>query len=163
MAHDSQIAREPGDDSAASSNGRKTASRRLSELSAIVADWLTLYAQVYREEVTEEMALLYQKALDDLRPEILHKAFLRAAKHSKFRPTPAEVREAANVEMDGERKGTAVNYPEVSQAERDAALVETEGQRTVLRSKLGLRHDPRCLCQDCRDRRNNVEQEGASV
>jgi hypothetical protein len=91
MAHDRQ---------AESNNELKIVSKQLKGRSEVVADWLTLYAATFREEITEEMALLYQQTLKDLRPELLHKAFLLAAKRSKFRPTPAEVREAATVEAE---------------------------------------------------------------
>lgn len=91
MAHDRQVQAENSKELSVVSKPSKT-------LSDIVADWLTLYAQTFREEITEEMALLYREALSDIRPEILHKAFLRAAKSCKFRPTPNEVREAAEIE-----------------------------------------------------------------
>jgi len=93
MAHDQQLPVENESEQSVVSKPSRT-------LSDTVADWLTLYAQTYREEITEELALLYQKALSDIRPEILHKAFLRAARTCKFRPTPAEVRLAAEAEFE---------------------------------------------------------------
>jgi|SRR6267142_475051 len=92
MAHDKQEVENRNEPSEVSKPSK--------ELSDVVADWLMLYGQTYREEITQEMALLYQKALSDIRPAILHKAFLRAAKNCKFRPTPAEVRLAAEVEFE---------------------------------------------------------------
>ena len=83
-----------------SNRGLSVASRRSKEHSEVVASWLMIYAQNYREEVTEELALLYHQALSDIKPEILHKAFLRAARTNKFRPTPAEVRIAAEIEYE---------------------------------------------------------------
>lgn len=132
MAHDRQLAESSSEPSAAS--------RQLKEHSAVVADWLTLYAQTYREEITEELALLYQQALRDIKPEILHKAFLRAAKNCKFRPTPAEVREAAETEMERSKPAYRLDGPRLSPAEREAVLQDPEYQRKkaeVLR-KVGL-------------------------
>lgn len=132
MAHDRQLAENSSEPSAVN--------RQSKEHSAVVADWLTLYAQTYREEITEELALLYQQALKDIRPDILHKAFLRAAKNCKFRPTPAEVREAADVELDRNKPPYRLDGPNLSAAEREAVLQDPEYQRKkaqVLR-KVGL-------------------------
>lgn len=100
MAHDRQVPAE-------SKTELSVVNKPSKGHSAIVADWLTLYAQTFREEITEEMALLYREALADIRPEILHKAFLRAAKNCKFRPTPSEVREAAEIEAEKIPNGRA--------------------------------------------------------
>jgi hypothetical protein len=84
--------------------------------------------------VTEELVLLYCEALKEIKPEILHRAFLGASKRSKFRPTPAEIREAALIEIEKSRPGFSVSWPEVSQQEREEALSESEYQK--LRAKI---------------------------
>lgn len=69
-----------------------------------VADWLMLYAQTYREEITPELVLLYQNALQHIPARLLHRAFLAAAKAYKFRPTPAEVITQAEILADRDPK-----------------------------------------------------------
>lgn len=111
----------------------------------VVADWLMLYAQNYREEITEELILLYQEALKDLPPQILHKAFLRAAKNLKFRPTPAEIREAAEIEFEKRPQPRRLPEPELTPEEREAAMKETEAFRTKLKETLELKHQPKVV------------------
>jgi hypothetical protein len=58
-------------------------------------------------------------------------------KTCKFRPTPAEVIEAANIEMELEQnQRSQTNFPEISQEERNDALKETEELREKLRIAL---------------------------
>jgi hypothetical protein len=116
--------------------------KRLKSSSVIVADWMTLFAEMFHEAITEGMLLLYSETLKDLEPDILNKAFLRAAKTCKFRPTPAEVIEAANIEM--ELAGPPhTRFQQISQAERDAALKETEELREKLRATLRAKEMPK--------------------
>ena len=129
MAHDRQLAE--------NSSEQSEASKQSKTLSDIVADWLTLYAQAYREEITEEMALLYREALKEIDPQILHRAFLRAAKKHRFRPTPAEILDAAEIEKLLAPK-PKMAYPEISQEEREAAMEDTKEARDKLRKQLGL-------------------------
>jgi hypothetical protein len=129
MAHDRQLA-ENNLEASEVSKPSKT-------LSDTVADWLTLYGQTYREEITEELALLYQEALKDICPEILHRAFLKAAKTCKFRPTPAEVRNSADSLMSSMQRGNRPKYldePMLSEAEREATLADPSYQE--LRGKI---------------------------
>lgn len=84
---------------------KKSAGKRPSEqsktLSAIVVDWLSVYAQVYRETFSEELIQAYVMSLaeGDLRPEILHRAFLRAMNQSTFRPNPGDIHSAVKLEL----------------------------------------------------------------
>ena len=122
MAHDNQVKNEIE---------QSTPRKQSRTLSDTVADWLILYAQTYREEITEELAVLYQEALKDIQPEMLHRAFLRAAKSSKFRPTPAEIREAAAIEQEIQRGGNRPTYldePPIPEEERSAALSDPHYQ-----------------------------------
>ena len=118
----------------------KRARRQSDESLEVLADWLSLFAQVYREEITEELALLYRITLVEVPAKTLHKAFLRVAKRSKFRPTPAEVMEAVCIENEIQEAERKTVYPIVSQDEREAAMQETEEQRNQIKKQLGLIH-----------------------
>ena len=115
MAHDRQVE---------SSNDTSEPSRPLKTFSDIVADWLSVYATVYREEVTEELTLAYSETLKDIKPAFLHRAFLHAMKRSKFRPTPAEVRESFEIvaQNNGGNRPKYLDEPKMSQEERDQAI-----------------------------------------
>jgi hypothetical protein len=58
-------------------------------------------------------------------------------KTSRFRPTPAEIRAAAEIEFEQASKPKQLEAPKLSQEERDAAMEETswhqleEGQRAT--------------------------------
>lgn len=131
---------------------------------AVIADWLIIFGEVYREEVTEILAVAYRIALEDLRPKLLHKAFLRAMKQSRFRPTPAEVREAAAVERQNEPPSRPqLVAPQLSAEERAKALEDPEYQARKARITLSTpdifrredgSHTAQCLCRQCRARRN---------
>ena len=121
MTHDRQL---PENNSAMSA-----ASKPSRTYSVIVADWLIVYGKAYREEISEELVLLYCETLKDLRPEVLHKAFLEAAKKSKFRPTPAEVREAAGVEIERQPKRKSEAREDCEQCRGTGwKMVEFEGR-----------------------------------
>jgi hypothetical protein len=115
MAHERQVE---------SSNDTKEASKPLKTFSGIVADWLNVYAAAYREEVTEELTLAYLEALKDIRPILLHQAFLHALKRCKFRPTPAEVRESFEIvaQQAGGNRPKYLDEPPLSPEEREAAM-----------------------------------------
>lgn len=72
----------------------------------VVADWLTLYMQMYpQQEMTPELAIAYKQGLKHLDPELLHLAFQRAMRDSGssrrgFRPTVGEICEAADKERE---------------------------------------------------------------
>lgn len=134
MAHDNQLPERTND-----SNDH---SRRLKKSSDIVADWLTLFVDMYREETTAGLALVYRETLEHLKPEILHKAFLRATKTSKFRPTPAEILEAANIELELLQPPKA-RYEQIPIEEREAALKETEGFCNALKKFLHTKEPPK--------------------
>jgi hypothetical protein len=126
MAHDNQIKR-----SSDENEGNKSARKSLE----VVADWWTLSLQVWRDDPTEELALIFRETLKDFKPEILHKAFIRVMKTCKFRPSPAEVIEAANIEMEL-AASPRTSFPKISQEEREAALAETTESREKLRKSL---------------------------
>src|SRR5258708_21928315 len=103
MAHDNQLKR---------TNDEKEDNRSARKSLEVVADWWTLSLQIWRDDPTEELALIFRETLKDLKPEILHKAFVRVTKTCKFRPSPAEVIEAANIEMEiAQRPHT--HFPEI--------------------------------------------------
>jgi hypothetical protein len=80
---------------------------------------------MWKEEPSAEITLLYRETLKDIPPDLLHKAWIRAAKTSKFRPTPAEIREAAQIEADLARRGNRPRYldePKLTIEEREAEL-----------------------------------------
>jgi hypothetical protein len=134
MAHDNQLPERTNE-----SNER---GRRLKTSSAIVADWMTLFAEMFHEGITEGMLLLYCETLKDVDPDILNKSFLRAAKTSKFRPTPAEILEAANVELEL-LQPPKTNYEQISAEEREAALEETKEYREKLKTFLRRKDEPK--------------------
>lgn len=133
MAHDNQL------DRSSDSNDH---SRRSKKSSDIVADWLMLFGDMYREETTAGLAVIYRETLEHLKPEILHKAFLRATKTSKFRPTPAEILEAASIELEL-LQPPKTHYEQISREEREAALEETADFRTALKKHLNTKELPK--------------------
>lgn len=62
-------------------------------------------------------------------------------KTCKFRPSPAEVIEAVNIEMELAQRPRTY-FPEISQEERNAAMVETEGLRATLKVTLKAKEIP---------------------
>ena len=82
---------------ARNNNATNAASTPLPKPSEVVADWLTIYGQMYREEIQPELALAYLEMLKHIPAMRLHQAFRAAASKSKFRPTAAEVREQAEL------------------------------------------------------------------
>jgi hypothetical protein len=117
MSHEKQSAAE----SSNVTNGTNKPSRTSSD---VIAVWLKRYATVYREELNEELILAYVESLKELPPELLHQAFLRAMKRSKFRPTPAEVRESFNAVMERQPRNRP-KYPiepKLTREEREAVL-----------------------------------------
>lgn len=133
MAHDNQL------DRSSDSNDHNRRSKKSSD---IVADWLMLFGDMYREETTEGLAVVYRETLEHLKPEILHKAFLRATKTSKFRPTPAEILEAANIELEL-LQPPKTHYEQIPVEERDAALEETRDFREALKKFLNKKDPPK--------------------
>lgn len=138
MAHDNQL------DRSSDSNDH---SRRSKKSSDIVADWLMLFGDMYREETTAGLAVIYRETLEHLKPEILHKAFLRATKTSKFRPTPAEILEAASIELEL-LQPPKTHYEQISREEREAALEETADFRTALKKHLNTKELPKPEARD---------------
>jgi hypothetical protein len=134
MAHDSQLARRE--------NEPNETNKQSKTHSDIVADWLIVFGDMYRADVTEAMGLLYREALKEIKPEILHKAFVRVTKTSKFLPTPAEVLEAANIELEL-LQPPKTNYEQIPLEEREAALEETKEYREALRKFLHKKDPPR--------------------
>src|SRR5258708_12603802 len=91
MAHDNQLKR---------TNDEKEDNRSARKSLEVVADWWTLSLQIWRDDPTEELALIFRETLKDLKPEILHKAFFRVTKTSKFPPTPPQVIHPPTLEME---------------------------------------------------------------
>ena len=133
MAHDNQLERS----SESSERGKRS---RMS--SDVVVNWMTLFAEMFHDPITEGMALLYSETLKEVKPEILHKAFLRATKTSKFRPTPAEILEAANIELEI-LQPPRTHYEQISVEEREAALEETKDFRDALKKFLNKKDPPK--------------------
>jgi len=82
---------------------------------------------MWKEEPSAEVTLLYRATLEDIPSDLLHKALIRVAKTSKFRPMPAEIREAAQVEADLARSGNRPKYldePKLTIEEREAELTD---------------------------------------
>jgi hypothetical protein len=126
-------------ESVAKNSAASTASELANSSSLVTLDWLNVYAQVYRESLTPEFVVAYQTALSDLRPEFLHKAFLRAMRSSTFRPTPAEVRQSYAIEVENAPKPKQLELPELSEAER----AEVEKSFAALRKKIAQLTPPK--------------------
>lgn len=118
---------------AKSSEPRK-ASESADSCNQVTLDWLNVYMQVYRESLTPELVVAYQSALSDLRPEFLHRAFLRAMRSSTFRPTPAEVRQAYVIEIENAPKPKQLELPPMSEEDR----AEIEKRFAELRKKFNI-------------------------
>lgn len=132
MAHDNQVKR-----TSEETEDRKSAKTSLE----VLRDWWALSLQVWKDDPTHELALVYRETLADIPPMLLHKAFLRVARTCKFRPNPAEIREAAEIEAELERKGNRPAYldePVTSQEEREAAMEDTKEMREAFKRKLGI-------------------------
>ena len=135
-------------------NGVMTASERASACRQVTLDWLNVYAQIYRETLTEELILAYQVALEDLNAELLHKAFRRAMKLSTFRPTPAEVLNAYQVEIERAPKPKQLDAPPMSEGER----ADIQAAFDNLREKLSL---PRST--PIKDRMEQLDKQKAEI
>lgn len=76
------------------------------EQASVVADWLTLYTQMYpQQELTPELAIAYREGLEGICPRILHEAFKRAMRESQsgrrgFRPSVGEIVEMSERESE---------------------------------------------------------------
>lgn len=142
--------------SAVKSNEHSKASASADSCNQIALDWLNVYMQVYRESLTPELVVAYQTALADLRPEFLHKAFLRAMRSSTFRPTPAEVRQCYAVEIENAPRPKQIELPPMSDAER-----EEIGKRfDELWAKLKLPSWPRV---DVKKRRSELKKQAEEI
>jgi len=132
MAHDSQVKQ----------NSDETRAKKSAKTSLdVLADWWALSIQVWRDDPSRELALVYRETLQDIPPLVLHKAFLRVAKTCKFRPNPAEIREAAEIEAELSRKANRPAYldePPLSQEERNAAMEDTKEIREKFKRNLGI-------------------------
>lgn len=106
------------DESVKKNNGEKKASTPAAQSNQVTLDWLNVYAQVYRETLTPELIIAYQMALASVNPKILHRAFQRQMKLSTFRPTPAEVLQAAAIEFESAPKQKQLEAPPMSDEER---------------------------------------------
>jgi hypothetical protein len=132
VGHDNQV--EPMREE---KRGRKSVSKSLD----VLADWWALSIQVWKDDPSRELALAFRETLQDIPAEILHKAFMRVLRTCKFRPTPAEIREAAETEAELGKASQRPKYldePITSQAEREAAMEETKEIREKLKKQLGI-------------------------
>jgi hypothetical protein len=120
--------------SLARSSGTKTVNEPSSSSQDVVVDCLSTYAQVYRETLTPELIVAYQACLGDLNPRFLARAFRRAMTLSKFRPTPAEVREAYAVEVESAPKPKQLEEPPMNAEDR----AEVEQMFAKLRTMCGI-------------------------
>jgi hypothetical protein len=84
-------------DQARNKSEGKTVSEPSVTLTQVIRTHLSVFAQVYREELTEELIYAFEVTLQDLRPDLLVLAFRKAMKEKTFRPTPAEVRDCYQV------------------------------------------------------------------
>ena len=66
----------------------------------VLADWLNVYAEVYRQELSELAQLAYRETLKKVPANLLHAAFMRCLTQSKFLPVPAEILEAVKLERE---------------------------------------------------------------
>ena len=80
------------------SKNTSESTKQSEEVLGLIADWVKLYAGNYGKEPTEETVLAYRIGLLELKPKLLHKAFLRCLRECSFWPTVAEVREAYAIE-----------------------------------------------------------------
>jgi hypothetical protein len=79
----------------ASAGMRKPSER----FSAALLSNLALLGELYRQELTPLATIAYQEALRDLSIEAMNAGFKEAIKRCKFLPTPAEIRDEANIAM----------------------------------------------------------------
>jgi len=146
------------DESAKRNNGEKKVSTPAEQSHQVTLDWLNVYAQVYRETLTQELILAYQTALADVNPKVLGKAFLRQMKLSTFRPTPAEVLQAVAIEFE--------STPKTKQLEVEVGPMSDEEHAQVgsffddLRKKLSL--PPRSMVSESA-RREQLKQQARVV
>ena len=113
-------------DQAATSSSMSAARKPSSELTDVVADWLTVYGKVWREEITEELVLAYNLALSGLLANLVHQACLECLKREKFRPVPAVIREqVAKLRESNELPRLPEEAEEPTDAER------TEGRKRL--------------------------------
>lgn len=122
------------DESVKSNNAAKRTTDSVNRCNEVTLDWLNVFSQVYRETLTPELIIAYQTALTGVNPQILHKAFLRAMKSSTFRPTPAEVLQAAAIEFEGVPKPKQLEAPPMTDEER----AEVSRSFDELRERLSL-------------------------
>jgi hypothetical protein len=101
------------------------------DIRQVVRLWLSAYAKVYHKPVDDDLVEAYVLALENFTPAILQRAFLRRMKSSKFFPTPAEIREAAEIELELE----LVPMPRESDA--DCELCRGTGWKLVKRPEGG--------------------------
>ena len=133
MAHDRQIER---------TNEGNEANRSARKSLDVLADWWALSLQIWKDDPTEELALVFRETFKDVKPEILHKAFLRVTRSCKFRPTPAEVLEAVNIELEL-LQPPKTHYEQIPLSEREAALEETKEFREALKKFLNKKDPPK--------------------
>ena len=143
MAHDRQLEPEERIPLPAELQERKNESSKQtdnqSESLGVLADWWSVFGQIYRDDPTELLATAFRETLAPLKPEILHQACLIACREcSQFRPKPGQIYAIAEALIAKNAKGNRPAYldePKPNQEERDAAIAET-GE--AMRKRLGL-------------------------
>lgn len=133
MAHDSQLPKELQEPSGELS---KPTSKQSASLD-VLADWWSVYGQIYRDDPTDLLLTAFRETLCHLAPGVLHQACLQAQRESPaFRPTPGRIYEIAETILERNQQGNRPRYldePQLSQEERDAAVLE--GRQIFERAK----------------------------
>ncbi len=138
MAHDRQL--EPGDlIGDLSPKSALTATKQSAEkFLDVLADWWSIFGQIYRDDPTAELAVAFREVLAPLKPEILHQACLIACRECpEFRPKPGQIYEIAQSILAQRQEGNRPKWldePMLTAEEREAELHSTEYR--LLRAKI---------------------------
>lgn len=107
-------------------------------------EWLLTFAEHYRQPISERSALAYFEGLRDIGPEDMEAACKHAFETSEFMPVVAKIREAleevrrASVGQEQYLGVPLLDYPKISQTERDAAIAESEAFIAKLKAQIGI-------------------------
>lgn len=82
-------------------NGSNATSEPSKTVGSVVADWLIVYAQMYRQDLNPPLILAYQEGLSEVRrPELLHLALAKAMRSSQFMPNVKQILDAYDQECE---------------------------------------------------------------
>jgi hypothetical protein len=106
------------------------ASRRSRKCAEILTRWFAKWLAVFpNHPITKMQTAVYLEALSDLSPDQLEMACLAATQRAEQFPKPGHIRNAVQIDRSGEFLGPPLlEYPEISQEERDAAVAECRAQ-----------------------------------